>query len=136
MKRFSMMVAVALVLSGIALTSHAPPAHAATCTPAWRTVQSKGLSVIDHFVFVGFGSVSLLRDGCGNLQAQVIGVGEGRAATAGSLTITNVATNTVIYTSTNLQSHGLVTGIYSPTFAGYGGVGITVTGSLTEPTYG
>jgi hypothetical protein len=129
-------MSLALVLSGAGLMSAARPVQAATCTPNWQTVQSQSIFSTAYYVYVSFGSVSLQRDGCGNMRGQLTAIGEGRAATAGSLTITNADTNTIIYTSTNLQGHGLVASITSPTFSGYGGVGITVTGSLTEPGYG
>jgi hypothetical protein len=136
LKRLVIAVSLALVLSGATLMTSALPVRAAACTPNWQTVQSQSIFSTAYYVYVYFGSVSLQRDGCGDIRGQLTAIGDGRAATAGSLTITNVDTNTIIFTSTNLQGHGLVGGITSPIFSGYGGVGITVSGSLTEPSYG
>jgi hypothetical protein len=135
MKRLVLMLLRVLILGVVTTTAMTSKVFAA-CTPTWKTVQARNIFVIDHDVFVPLGSVSLERDGCGDIQALLRAYDEGITATSGSLTIYYVATNTTVFTSTNLQGHGVVRGITSPVFAGYGGIGIAVTGSLTTPSYG
>jgi hypothetical protein len=74
------------------------------------------------------GDVSLSRDGCGDIKASVVAY-EGLRSHIG-LTITNVTTSTTVYASGVVFQHSLT----SPIFAGYGGVGISVTGTLYDFT--
>src|SRR5262249_17127599 len=124
MKRLAFLAAmVVTLLSTTAVTARS--VHASTCTPNWHTVQG-GPILAPGFVVEG--SVSLSRDGCGDIQASIVSF-TGLRSHIG-LTITNVTTSTTVYASGVVFQRSLT----SPIFSGYGGVGISVTGTLYDFT--
>ena len=132
MSRFGHIVLISLILGVLSTAAITSKVHATDCVPNWHVVQSKSIFVIDHLVYTPLGSVSLSRDGCGDIQAQVMNAGE--PISSASLTITNASNNSTIYFSNSVQRRGIVAKIVSPIFSGYGGVPITVTGSVTDTT--
>ena len=128
MKRFSVVLITALSLAvlSFAVTPHS--AAYASCTPNWHVAQSATINRLPPVLGNNtIGSISLLRDGCGDIQASLTIT---QTFFQGKYSLTDANTNTVIWSGTVPYPSSVPFTQTSPIFAGYGGIGVFASGTI------
>ncbi len=115
MQRFRRIFLVALTIAALSAFFVASSVSARANTCSWRVVQSATISNGTYTL----GTIQLLRDGCGNIQASLAASGNGKAI------VLYKDDGTIIGDQGATSTDGT---FRTPVYSGYGGVGVKAFG--------